>query len=66
MALWDLACYSVIYCCRLFYFKAACKNVNEKTPALMAIYIITATFKITGRGLVFAGYIEDGTIYMET
>lgn len=27
-----------------------------------AIYIIHDTFKITGRGIVFAGHIESGTI----
>lgn len=31
---------------------------------MTARFIIKDTFKITGRGLVLAGYINDGTIYV--
>lgn len=31
---------------------------------MTATYIITATFKITGRGLVLAGYINEGIVYL--
>ncbi len=31
---------------------------------MTAKYVIKDTFKITGRGLVLAGYIEDGVIHL--
>ena len=48
------------------YANVVCKSFGTNTQSITvtAKYIIKDTFKIRGRGLVLAGYIEQGVIYV--
>ncbi|TFF38887.1 hypothetical protein [Mucilaginibacter psychrotolerans] len=36
--------------------------INTISGKIAGKFVITKTFKVTGRGIVFAGYIEDGSL----